>query len=105
MSYCGLTPSEYSSGAKVRRGSITKAGSAAVRTALVESAQAYRDRPVIGAQLRRRQEGLSPETLARSWKAQQRLHATGASSAPAAGRTGSWPRPWPASSPGSPGPR
>ena len=74
--YCGLVPSEYSSGARTRRGSITKAGSAAVRTALVESAQSYRHRPAIGVQLRARQEGLSPETLARSWKAQQRLHAT-----------------------------
>jgi transposase len=76
MGYCGLTPGEYSSGTRTRRGSITKAGSAAVRTALVESAQSYRHRPAIGAQLRRRQDGLSPETLARSWKAQQRLHAT-----------------------------
>jgi transposase len=76
MGYCGLTPSEYSSGARTRRGSITKAGSAVVRTTLAESAQAYRHRPAIGVQLRRRQEGLGPETLARSWKAQQRLHAT-----------------------------
>jgi transposase len=76
MGYCGLTPSEYSSGTRTRRGSITKAGSAAVRTALVESAQSYRHRPAIGVQLRSRQEGLDPETLARAWKAQQRLHAT-----------------------------
>ncbi|HEX3965844.1 MAG TPA: transposase [Trebonia sp.] len=76
MGYCGLTPSEYSSGTRTRRGGITKAGSAAVRTALVESAQAYRHRPAIGVQMRRRQEGLGPDTLARSWKAQQRLHAT-----------------------------
>ena len=32
--------------------------------------------PAIGADLRRRQDGLPPATLARSWKAQQRLHAT-----------------------------
>lgn len=76
MGYCGLTPSEYSSGTRTRRGSITKAGSGAVRTALVESAQSYRHRPAIGARLRGRQEGLPPETLARSRKARQRLHAT-----------------------------
>jgi transposase len=46
-----------------------------VRTALVEAAWAYRYRPAIGATLRRRQAGQPPETLARSWKAQQRLHA------------------------------
>jgi len=76
MGFTGLVPSEYSSGARASRGSITRAGPQAVRTALVESAQAYRHRPRIGADLRRRQAGASPGTLARSWKAQQRLHAT-----------------------------
>jgi len=76
MGYCGLTPSEYSSGARSRRGAITKAGPQAVRTALAESAWAYRHRPAIGALLRRRQAGADAATLARSWKAQQRLHAT-----------------------------
>ena len=76
MGFTGLTCSEYSSGSRTRRGSITKAGPQAVRTALVEAAWAYRSRPRIGADLRRRQDGLPPATLARSWKAQQRLHAT-----------------------------
>jgi transposase len=76
MGFTGLIPSEYSSGTRTRRGSITKAGPEGVRTALVESAWAYRYRPAIGAALRRRQAGAGPGTLARSWKAQQRLHAT-----------------------------
>jgi len=76
MGFTGLVPSEYSSGTRTRRGSITKAGSEIVRTALVESAQAYRYRPAIGAGLRARQAQAGPDTLARSWKAQQRLHAT-----------------------------
>jgi len=76
MGFTGLTCSEYSSGSRTRRGAITKAGPEAVRTALVEAAWAYRSRPRIGADLRRRQDGLPPATLARSWKAQQRLHAT-----------------------------
>ena len=42
MGFTGLVPAEYSSGARTRCGSITKAGSESVRTALVESAQAYR---------------------------------------------------------------
>jgi len=46
------------------------------RAQLVEAAWAYRHRPAIGAQLRRRQASASPATLARSWAAQQRLHAT-----------------------------
>jgi transposase len=76
MGFTGLVPAEYSSGARSRRGSITKAGPEGVRTALVESAWAYRHRPAVGAGLRRRQAGADPATLARSWKAQQRLHAT-----------------------------
>ncbi len=76
MGFTGLIPGEYSSGARTRRGSITKAGPEGVRTALVEAAWAYRCRPAIGAALARRQAGLPAGTLARSWKAQQRLHAT-----------------------------
>jgi transposase len=76
MGFAGLVPSEYSSGARARRGSITKAGPEAVRTALVESAWANRQRPRIGERLKVRQAGADPGTLARSWKAQQRLHAT-----------------------------
>ena len=75
MSWTGLVPAEYSSGDRTRRGHITKAGSEPVRTALTEAALACRHAPAIGAGLRRRQYGASPETLARSWKAQRRLHA------------------------------
>jgi transposase len=75
MCFTGLVPAEYSSGDKTRRGSITKAGSAPVRTALIEAAWSYRFRPAIGVTLRRRQHDASPPTLARSWQAQRRLHA------------------------------
>jgi transposase len=75
MSYTGLVPAEYSSGDRTRRGHITKAGSEPVRTALTEAACACRHGPAIGAGLRRRQHGAAPETLARSWTAQRRLHA------------------------------
>ena len=88
MSYTGLVPCEYSSGDKTRRGHITKAGSEPVRTTLIEAAWAYQHAPAIGATLRRRQAGAGPGTLARSWKAQRRLHAryrnlTGRGKAPA----------------------
>jgi transposase len=76
MGFTGLVPSEYSSGTRTRRGHITKAGPAALRTSMVEAAWAYQHRPAIGAGLRQRQKGLPPATLARSWKAQQRLHGT-----------------------------
>ena len=42
MSYLGLTPSEYSSGARRQQGGITKAGNSHARRALVEGAWAYR---------------------------------------------------------------
>jgi transposase len=74
MGFTGLVPGEYSSGERTRRGKITKAGSEPVRTALVEAAHAYQHQPAIGVVLRRRQHDASPETLARSWKAQRRLH-------------------------------
>ena len=74
MCFTGLVPAEYSSGERTRRGSITKAGSEPARTALAEAARAYRFQPAIGLTLRRRQHDASPHTLARSWKAQRRLH-------------------------------
>ena len=73
MGFTGLVPSEYSSGAAVRRGHITKAGNTHLRTQLIESAWAYQHHPNLGVTLRRRQEGADPATIARSWTAQQRL--------------------------------
>ena len=67
-------PAGYSSGERTRRGHITKAGSEPVRTALTEAAWSCRHAPAIGAGLRRRQAGAAPDTLARSWTAQRRLH-------------------------------
>lgn len=74
--FTGLTPSEYSSGARTRRGGITKAGPQPIRGTLTGAARACRHRPAIGATLRRRQAGCPAQTLARSWKAGQWLHAT-----------------------------
>jgi transposase len=73
MGFTGLVPSEYSSGTSTKRGHLTKAGNAHLRTQLVESAWAYQHGPAVGAGLRARQQGLPPETIARSWKAQKRL--------------------------------
>jgi transposase len=73
MGFVGLVPCEYSSGGLTHRGRLTKAGNEHVRTQLIESAWAYRHRPAISLELRRRQQGCGPHTLARSWKAQQRL--------------------------------
>jgi transposase len=73
MAFTGLTPSESSSGQSVRRGHITHAGNVHLRTQLVESAWAYRSRPAVGVELRRRHLGVERETIARAWAAQVRL--------------------------------
>jgi transposase len=53
MGFTGLVPAEYSSGERTRRGAITKAELASVRTALIEAAWACGHKPAIGVTLRR----------------------------------------------------
>lgn len=53
---------------------MTKAGNEHARVQLVESAWAYQHRPAVGVTLARRQQGVRPDTAARSWAAQLRLH-------------------------------
>ena len=73
MSYLGLTPSEYSSGARRQQGGITKSGNIHARRALVESAWAYRHPAKVSAYLQKRI-GEFPKPLQDlSWKAQVRL--------------------------------
>jgi hypothetical protein len=74
MGFTGLVPSEYSTGARERRGSITKCGNAHLRRVLVEAAWSYRHKPAVGPALRKRSEGQPPQVLAYSWQAQLRLH-------------------------------
>jgi transposase len=74
MAYVGLVPREHSSGGREHRGSITKAGNSHCRHILVQAAWSYRYPPRVGARLSERQEGLPPEVVAHSWKAQHRLH-------------------------------
>ena len=71
--FCGLVPSEDSSGASTWRGHITKCGNAHLRAQLVESAWAYQYRPALGVDLRDRHQGLDPQVVARAWAAQLRL--------------------------------
>ena len=74
MSYCGLVPSETSSGDSRYQGRITKAGNAHIRRVLIESAWSYRYQPAIKRKMRERITGLPPEAQAIAWAAQQRLH-------------------------------
>lgn len=74
MAYCGVVPSEHSSGNTRRQGAITKTGNAHVRRVLFESAWGCRHRPNLSAKLKERQRGLSPTTNEIALKAQHRLH-------------------------------
>ena len=73
MSYSGLVSSEYSSGNRVQRGRITKAGNAHLRRVIVEAAWAYRHKPWVGGALLKRQQGLDQVVKDIGWKAQWRL--------------------------------
>ena len=70
MAWLALVPKEHSSGRKVARADITKAGNARARRILVEGAWTYRLAARMGEDITRRHEGL-PETIkAVAWKAQ-----------------------------------
>lgn len=74
MGFVGLVPSERSTGKSRRLGAITKTGNQHVRRLLVEAAWHARRRPAVLRGLKKRQEGISKETVAIAWKAQNRLH-------------------------------
>jgi len=75
MAYLGLVPSEASSGEKVYRGGITKAGNRSARRALVEAAWTYRFPARRSKHLLARCQAASPAIQAIAWKAQLRLSA------------------------------
>ena len=76
MSFIGLVPSEYSSGGKQRRGSLTRAGNAHLRRVLVEAAWHYRHPPHgrTGETIRKRREGQPPDVIETARKAEVRLY-------------------------------
>lgn len=74
MAYAGLVPSEYSSGARSRRGSITKTGNHHIRWMVVESAWHYRHTPKVSYKLKKRQQGQADIIKQISWRAQNRLN-------------------------------
>lgn len=73
MAFLGLVPSEYSSGQKTRKGSITKTGNSHVRKVLIEAAHAYRYPARKSRLILKRQEKVSNQIKDISWKAQCRL--------------------------------
>ena len=73
MNYLGLTPSEYSRGARRQQGSLTQTGNTHARRALVEGAWAYRYPAKVSRHLQLRLEKLPTAIPAIRWKAQVRL--------------------------------
>ena len=74
MAAIGLVPSEYSSGGKTCRGSVTKTGNVHVRRVLVEAAWHYRHRPVAGKAIKVRRVGQPLGVLKVAQKADVRLN-------------------------------
>ncbi len=74
MSFIGVTPSEDSSGDRIRRGRITKAGNGGLRRLLVEASWAYRHPPREAYRLKKRAERVSPNIRKIAWAAQVRLN-------------------------------
>ena len=73
MAYLGLVPCESSTGERVRRGSITKAGNTRVRRVLIEGAWTYRFPARMSRLLQERQAKLPQIVRTIAWKAQVRL--------------------------------
>jgi transposase len=74
MAYVGLCPSQNSSGARVRTGSITKTGNQRVRRILVEAAWHYRTNSIVSKVHRTRLDTVSPGVRKIALSALRRLH-------------------------------
>jgi len=73
MAFLGITPSEYSSGGKEKRGGITKTGNRHVRRLLVEAAWHYRHHSSVGKELQARRRGQPGWAVNLAEKCQLRL--------------------------------
>jgi len=73
MAYLGLVPTESSTGDRVQRGGITKAGNPRARRVLVEGAWTYRFPARVSPTIQPRLEGLPKSIREIGWKGQVRL--------------------------------
>ena len=73
MAWLGLAPSEHSSGSRVERGGITKAGNGRARRVLVEGAWSYRFPARVTGPIQARLDEAPDAARAIAWKAQLRL--------------------------------
>lgn len=73
MAYLGLVPSESSTGDRVKRGGITKAGNIRARRVLIEGAWSYRFPARVSSDIQARLDGLPKSVREIAWKGQIRL--------------------------------
>ena len=73
MGYLGLVPTEDSTGDRVKRGGITKAGNGRARRILVEAAWSYRYPPRVSRDKQPKVEAAPRRAREIAWKAQTRL--------------------------------
>ncbi|APO69694.1 IS110 family insertion sequence transposase protein [Rhizobium gallicum] len=73
MAYLGLVPSEHSTGERVKRGGITKAGNARARRVLIEGAWTYRFPARVSPTIQARLDDLPRNVREIAWKGQLRL--------------------------------
>lgn len=73
MGYLGLVPIEDSTGDRVKRGGITKAGNGRARRILVEAAWSYRYAPRVSRDKQPKVEAAPRRAREIAWKAQTRL--------------------------------
>ena len=73
MGFLGMVPSEDTSGDRVRRGGLTKAGNCHVRRVLIEAAWCNRHKPAVGYHLRKRRTGQPTWAIAHADRAMVRL--------------------------------
>ncbi len=74
MAYIGLVPSQQSSGGKVIRGGITKAGNRRVRSALIEIAWHQSGKPTVGKTLQARRKGQEQWVIDIADKCMERMY-------------------------------
>jgi transposase len=75
MGYLGLVPSEHSTGDRVKRAGITKAGNRRARRVVVECSWSYRHPPRVGRDKQVKIAAAPPAVREIAWKAQSRLNA------------------------------
>jgi len=73
MGYLGLVPSEHSTGDRIKRSGITKAGNARARRILIECSWSYRHPPRLGKEKLARVVAAPKAVQEVAWKAQARL--------------------------------